>query len=617
MFPLDHAAANRPTNTAVSSRWQQQWTEAAAAAADGRAGANGRGGPEDSFRAAAAPVAEGAVVGSTGGEGGGRSSSSSNTVSAAAAQAAAAVVGNMVPSTGRSLAAGEDAVMGTAIPAAAAAAQMGPPARMSAPTATAAETRTPAGLLPRPAAAVPAATGRGKWPAGDAAIPVTGRVPRALGVEAADVAKGCDPVVLGATSTLQGLVEREVGGAVVAMGQLEGKRAELYRKPAAAGDGGEGGGSVPSGGAAAAGNGDREAAAGHGGEGGGCLPSGATAGGRWDRASASAAAVDSREEGEYFPSIAAAALQVGSRDGRSVTGASPAAPAASTSGASGIRPAAAAATMAASPAAQCQVPLPAAAASRAAHGAMLVKSVALDRPAAAAGDGGEGGGSLPGVVGAAGSRDDRAGPSPAAQEAMLVRNMAIDMQPGETCRPSVSSSISTYPILQPPCISDEHPQGCQRGAFPGSSHMRASNSTSCRSWRELYQQQHQYEHRRCCPKCGAARLLPVVYGFPSGALLSGMASKRLVLGGDHLIENCHVWACSEYDGCRSSFRFYPYGDVRRWLRDDREQAERDAAMRGGAGRRRGGGGGGQQGGEGQGEGGAGGGLEVPRYTYEL
>jgi hypothetical protein len=133
----------------------------------------------------------------------------------------------------------------------------------------------------------------------------------------------------------------------------------------------------------------------------------------------------------------------------------------------------------------------------------------------------------------------------------------------------------------------------------------------------MYQQQHQYERRRRCPKCGAAPLLPVVYGFPSGPLLKGMLARRLVLGGDHLIENCHVWVC--HQGCRASFRFYPYRDMQVWLRDDREQAERDAALRAGARKRGGGGeGGGGQWEEAEGGGGPGaGGLDVPRYTYEL
>ena len=33
-----------------------------------------------------------------------------------------------------------------------------------------------------------------------------------------------------------------------------------------------------------------------------------------------------------------------------------------------------------------------------------------------------------------------------------------------------------------------------------------------------------------------------------------MRSGRLVLGGDHLIENCHVWACTQKGICNASYR---------------------------------------------------------------
>lgn len=90
-------------------------------------------------------------------------------------------------------------------------------------------------------------------------------------------------------------------------------------------------------------------------------------------------------------------------------------------------------------------------------------------------------------------------------------------------------------------------------------------------WRMQYQLQLMFEARRACPVCGTAKLLPVVFGFPSPALLSGMAAGRLVLGGDHLIEDCHVWACGN---CRSCFRCYPYApatNIATWLS---EQASR-------------------------------------------
>eukprot|EP00877_Chromochloris_zofingiensis_P008437 jgi/Chrzof1/3847/Cz13g11010.t1 len=86
-----------------------------------------------------------------------------------------------------------------------------------------------------------------------------------------------------------------------------------------------------------------------------------------------------------------------------------------------------------------------------------------------------------------------------------------------------------------------------------------------RYWHQLYKQQHNYQTTRLCPRCGVCSVVPIVYGFPSAQLLAGMQGGRLMLGGDHLIESCHVWACS---GCRSCYRYYPYGDVALWLHDD-------------------------------------------------
>lgn len=160
---------------------------------------------------------------------------------------------------------------------------------------------------------------------------------------------------------------------------------------------------------------------------------------------------------------------------------------------------------------------------------------------------------------------------------------------------------------------------CHKQQLP-SSQTQLPAAAPAGSWRVQYKQQHSYQAVRRCPKCGDATVVPIVYGFPSAPLLSGMSVQRLVLGGDHLIEACHVWACS---GCRSCFRYFPFTDVQLWLQDDEAQQRMDQARAAARGRRSGGGGGQQQSGGsgtaihpllGEDEAAAAG---LPRYTYEL
>ena len=70
-------------------------------------------------------------------------------------------------------------------------------------------------------------------------------------------------------------------------------------------------------------------------------------------------------------------------------------------------------------------------------------------------------------------------------------------------------------------------------------------------WLGLYRSQAQLIHAMRCPRCGERRIVPILYGFPSTPLLVARQAKRLILGGDHLIEDCHVWACTT---CNSSYR---------------------------------------------------------------
>ncbi|KAG1658762.1 hypothetical protein FOA52_001304 [Chlamydomonas sp. UWO 241] len=91
-------------------------------------------------------------------------------------------------------------------------------------------------------------------------------------------------------------------------------------------------------------------------------------------------------------------------------------------------------------------------------------------------------------------------------------------------------------------------------------------------WQSLYRRQAQAVWQMACPRCGtSASVVPVVYGFPSPRLLQGMKSRRLILGGDHLIENCHAWACTT---CNSSFRTYPFTHVLVWVEELASEALR-------------------------------------------
>eukprot|EP00798_Chlamydomonas_sp_ICE-L_P020521 gene20521-27313_t len=107
------------------------------------------------------------------------------------------------------------------------------------------------------------------------------------------------------------------------------------------------------------------------------------------------------------------------------------------------------------------------------------------------------------------------------------------------------------------------------------------------SWRSRYRHQSGYIRQMRCPRCGGGRVVPIVYGFPSPAFLEGMKSRRLILGGDHLIENCHVWACTK---CNSSYRTYPYADVDVWQAELQLLSERPSGSNPGG---------------------------LPNYTYEL
>ncbi len=147
---------------------------------------------------------------------------------------------------------------------------------------------------------------------------------------------------------------------------------------------------------------------------------------------------------------------------------------------------------------------------------------------------------------------------------------------------------------------------------------RADPARSAPCWHQRYMAQHGYTSERRCPCCGhAGSVLPVVYGFPSPRLL-GAHSVRLLLGGDHLLEDCTCWACTT---CRACWQYYPYERCDLWLRHEDEQP-RDGV--GGCSVGNGGASGSGGGSRLDGANGAAGNGDfalsdcgLPRYTYEL
>ena len=58
-----------------------------------------------------------------------------------------------------------------------------------------------------------------------------------------------------------------------------------------------------------------------------------------------------------------------------------------------------------------------------------------------------------------------------------------------------------------------------------------------------------------CPECHAARVTPIVYGFPSPQLVTALKKQKVLLGGDYLVEGDPSWACR---ACQSRWRAWPF-----------------------------------------------------------
>mmetsp|Transcript_13971 Transcript_13971/g.37273 ORF Transcript_13971/g.37273 Transcript_13971/m.37273 type:complete len:633 (-) Transcript_13971:249-2147(-) len=182
-------------------------------------------------------------------------------------------------------------------------------------------------------------------------------------------------------------------------------------------------------------------------------------------------------------------------------------------------------------------------------------------------------------------------PSTAAVMPLLPTSTALpshDTHPSAAHLPQTSTLPS--PAAAPPVAA------ASRKADPTLQPVESRVGQPPVSWIQAYKEQASYAAHSRCPLCGAGRVVPIVYGYPSSKLLEGMRLFQLILGGDHLIEDCHCWACC---GCNASFRSYPYENTHLWQQDlaeQRTQAARAAASQ---------------------QNGAPNMVHLPTYTYEL
>ncbi|KAL3143205.1 hypothetical protein ABBQ38_002060 [Trebouxia sp. C0009 RCD-2024] len=75
------------------------------------------------------------------------------------------------------------------------------------------------------------------------------------------------------------------------------------------------------------------------------------------------------------------------------------------------------------------------------------------------------------------------------------------------------------------------------------------------SQHDRYRERHLAEHGMQCPGCKQAKIIPIVYGFPSHLLVRNMRANKLRMGNDHLIEGQPTWTCSS---CSEVFANFPY-----------------------------------------------------------
>jgi len=51
-------------------------------------------------------------------------------------------------------------------------------------------------------------------------------------------------------------------------------------------------------------------------------------------------------------------------------------------------------------------------------------------------------------------------------------------------------------------------------------------------------------HPTQCPKCGSAKVLPILYGYPSAEALKAALEGKIILGGCTIVTGAPIWRCA-------------------------------------------------------------------------
>lgn len=86
-------------------------------------------------------------------------------------------------------------------------------------------------------------------------------------------------------------------------------------------------------------------------------------------------------------------------------------------------------------------------------------------------------------------------------------------------------------------------------------HTSSSQPAQQTTWSGRYRHRHLSERCMQCPACRKAKVIPIVYGFPSHLLVRNMKANKLRMGNDHLIDGQPTWVCS---GCSVEFTDFPF-----------------------------------------------------------